>query len=290
MFLIVAQRNSFKIAASELRVTPGAISHQVRVLEDSLGVKLFARRNNSIELTEAGSKLMQQALPGIHILNASLDNVTQDAHELRVQVSMSLATRWLIPKLGLFKKQNPLSHVRIESIFGIGVGPNPDVDVASSYYKRDEMPKGATILFEDKCRPYLSPALLSDIADPTDLTSVPALQCSEGNWDWELWLRDSGLTETNLNITGRFDLDDAALRAAIAGMGMVLASGFMIQDDIATNRLCPLPHSAEVTLGFYVIHQSNRETGLSKRFVQWLGAVDPLSTFGCITKKLQDGS
>lgn len=262
---------SIKHAAAELSVTPGAVSHQIKLLEESLGIHLFIRRNNSIDLTQPVSLLFQQSTPGFDILNAALGNVSRDANELRIQVSMSLATRWLIPKLDSFKKQNRTSRVRLETVFEIDQRPSPEADVTIGYCKRHELHRDAQVLFEDICRPYLSPTLISEISDLDDLASIPALQCAEGNWDWRMWLADSGLTETRLNFTEHFDLDDSALRAAVAGMGMVLTSPFMIEDEIADGRLCPLPRSTEAKLGFYTLQTNGSDTGLSRRFLHWLG-------------------
>lgn len=273
VFLIVAQHMSLKQAAAELHVTPGAVSHQIKTLEQTLGVSLFTRRNNAIDLTDAGSRLLQQSMPGFHILNAALGDVARDVDDLCIRVSMSLATRWLIPKLGLFKKQNRKARIRVETVFDIDQQPSPQAHVTIGYYKRHEIPKGAHILYEDICRPYLSPSLLSEIPDPSDLTAIPALQCTDRNWDWEMWLADSGAADAQLNFAGQFDLDDAALRAAATGMGMVLTSAFMITDEIADGRLCPLPNAAEVGLGYYTLHTNDYDTALSRRFVRWLATI-----------------
>lgn len=270
VFLAVAERSSMKDAAQHLGVTAGAVSHQVRTLEDALGVKLLARNNNSVEMTPAGRQLLQDALPGAKVLNAAIDRVRRDANELRVQVTLSLATRWLVPKLHLFQQRNPQARVRIETSFGIDQVPDPDADVSVQYYRRGQLPEGAEVLFNDMSRPYLSPNLLSAHAGVSDIRAFPALQTGEGNWDWTLWLLQAGLDASDLNLAARFDVDDTALRAAIAGLGMVLMSEFMIADDLAEGHLCPLPNAPVALLGHYVIHQNAHETGLSRRFTKWL--------------------
>lgn len=267
VFLGVAERGSIKLAADAMNVTPGAISHQVRTLEDGLGVKLLRRTNNSIALTPAGQQLLQDALPGTALLNAAIDRVRRDANELRVQVSLTFATRWLVPRLHHFQQRNPNAKIKIETTFGIERGPNPDADVSIEYVRRGQASVSADILFEDICRPYVSPKLL---LTHKDFASLPALQSAEGNWDWALWKKHAGLEGVPLKLAARFDVDDAALRAAIAGLGMVLTSEFMIEDDLAEGHLCPMPNSAKVALGAYVIHQSTRQTGLSQRFTDWL--------------------
>ncbi len=273
VFLIAAQHLSIKRAAELLLVTPGAVSHQIKALEQSLGTQLFLRRNNAIELTDAGTRLFRQSTPDLQMLHTALENVIRDTNELRVRASMSFSVRWLIPKLHLFKTKNPNANVQVETFYDVDKQPSGAADVTVSYYKHDECPDGACILFSDVCRPYLAPALLSKLADPKDVTSIPALQCTKENWDWQLWMAEADKSDAQLNYAERFDLDDAALRAACAGMGMVLSSEFMVEDALADGLLVPLPASEEINVGCYTLHVGGRETGLSKRFVRWLHSV-----------------
>ncbi|WP_120632587.1 LysR family transcriptional regulator [Ruegeria sp. EL01] len=273
VFLVAAQHSSIKQAAELLLVTPGAISLQIKALEQSLGVQLFMRHNNAIELTDVGTQLYQQSAPSLQALHAAFNNVIRDTNELRVRASMSFAVRWLIPKLHLFKAQNPNANVQVETFYDVDQQPGGTADVTIGYYRRDECPDGVPILFNDICRPYLAPELLSGLADSKDFASIPALQCTKGNWDWNLWLAETNSSDVMLNYAERFDLDDAALRAACAGMGMVLTSAFMVEDAVADGRLVPLPESEEIDVGFYTLHIDGLETGMSKRFVRWLHGI-----------------
>nr|WP_299800756.1 LysR substrate-binding domain-containing protein [uncultured Ruegeria sp.] len=204
------------------------------------------------------------------MLHTALEDVVRDTNELRVRSTMSFAVRWLIPKLHLFKSKNPNASVQVETFYDIDNPPTGTADVTISYFKRDKCPDGARILFHDVCRPYLAPGLLSKLVDPLDVASIPALQCTKGNWDWQLWLAEADKSDMQLNFAEHFDLDDAALRAASAGMGMVLTSDFMVENDVAEDRLVPLPNSKDINVGYYTLRVDGRETGLSKRFVRWL--------------------
>ncbi|MEO0330044.1 MAG: LysR family transcriptional regulator [Pseudomonadota bacterium] len=273
VFLMVAQHMSIKKAAELLGVTPGAVSHQIKALEQSLGTQLFVRRNNAIELTDVGTQLFRQSAPSLQLLNSALEDVIRDTNELRVRASTSFAVRWLIPKLHLFKTKAPNANVQIETFYDLDNPPIGTADVTIGYYKRGECPEGAHILFEDVCRPFLAPTLLAKLIDPKDVVSIPALQCTKGNWDWKLWLAETGKSDVQLSYAECFDLDDAALRAASAGMGMVLTSEFMIENALSEDRIVPLPYSEEINVGCYTLQVSGRETGLSKRFVRWLQSV-----------------
>lgn len=270
VFLIAARHLSIKKAAKLLLVTPGAVSHQIKTLEQSLGTQLFVRRNNAVELTDEGTRLFRQSAPDLQILHAALEDVIRDTNELRVRASMTFAVRWLIPKLHLFKAKNPKANVQVETFYDVDKHSLGTADVTVGYYRREECPDDVSILFNDVCRPYLAPALLTKLTDPKDVTSIPALQCTKGNWDWQLWLAKVGRSDAQLNYVERFDLDDAALHAASAGMGMVLASEFMVENARADGHLVPLPASEEIHVGYYTLHVGGRETDLSKKFVRWL--------------------
>lgn len=270
VFLITARHASMKLAADELLVTPGAVSHQIKSLERSLGTKLFVRSNNAIELTDAGTLLAQKASPGLQLLHASLRDIIRDTNVLRVRASMSFAVRWLIPKLHLFKMMNPAANIEVETFFDDNRQLAGNADVTIAYYREGERPVGVGDLFDDVCRPYLSPALLSKLADPRDLASIPAIQCAKENWDWHLWLEKSVPHDVQLNFADRFDSDDAALRAACAGLGMILSSKLMVETELSDGRLVPLPGCTEFRAGCYTLQIGLHETDLTRKFVRWL--------------------
>lgn len=266
VFLLAARSLSLTQAAAQLGVTPGAVSHQIRALETTLGVALFHRSNNAISLTAEGAALAREAVPGLAVLSGAIANVSRSAQELTVQAPTTFATRWLIPRLDGFRKKASGAVIRLDTQEA-RPGADPLCDVTLTYYRQGDLQDGAEILFEDRCQPYLSPRLLETTRDPGDLSAIPALQCTQGNWDWRMWLDGA---DTPLRFAGHFDIDDAALRAAVAGLGMVLASDFMIQDDIAEGRLCPVPGQPSRILGYYALERGARETGLRESFVRWL--------------------
>lgn len=275
VFLLAARHKSFKTAALELGVTPGAVSHQVRQLEDRLGTRLFLRANNAITLTEAGTRLTEEAAPGLALLHGALDRLCTQTQNLSVAVSATFAARFLIPRLDRFKKRYPKATIRFETLKHAGLITDSDAEVVVSYIPGTHVPDNASILFADACRPYLAPALLDGLGRSPALSGVPALQCTTDNWDWIAWHRQAGRSDQPLTFGSQFDLDDTALRAAVAGMGMVLAAGFLIEDDLEAGRLCAFPNTREITIGYYVIHQQTHETDLSRAFVAWLRSERP---------------
>lgn len=269
-FAAAAEAQGFGPAAARLGVTPGAVSHQIRALEAALGTQLFRRRTNAVTLTEAGERLFRQSAPGLLILERALREVQAGASDISVQVPLTLAIRWLIPGLDRFRARHPGLRIRIETLTGSGLPPGPPADVALAYHPIGTVPDGAEVFLEDRCRPFLSPGLLARLPTPGDLATIPALQGTETNWDWQVWLAASGQPGTRLDIAGRFDLDDAAMRAAIAGLGMTLAPDFAVQDDVAAGRLVPLPGAPEVLLGLYTLHIPPGAPPQVHRFTDWL--------------------
>ncbi|MEM7428303.1 MAG: LysR family transcriptional regulator [Pseudomonadota bacterium] len=274
VFAIAAEYRSIKQAAAELGLTPGAVSHQVRALEDGLGVRLFARSNNSIELTDAGALLFERGLAGLRVIDDAVAAVTREASELCVQAPLTLAVRWLIPRLEEFRERHPTARVSVETYGAPEPPPGGDADIQIAYHPAVTEPPDEDLLLRDDCRPYLSPDLLSRLGEAATLSEVPALQCTLANWDWKMWLDLSGQGQAKLKYAERFDVDDAGLRAAVAGMGMVLAPHFMIADDVAAGRLSPFPGAPEIALGFYTVRHGRRDTGLSLSFVRWLRSLE----------------
>ena len=269
VFLMAARHLSIRRAAQDLSVTPGAVSHQIRSLERALGVELFERRNNAIALTEAGQRLVQQAEPGLHILRRALDDLASEAGGVRVRASMSFAMRWLIPRLHLFKARHPDVQIHLETVFDITSGVDSAADVTLLYCRGDALPPGAEVLFDDLCCPYVAPDLLGR-SDAVDLGSIPALQCAKGNCDWQLWQKRTGRQGSDLHFTERFDLDDAAIRSAALGLGMVLTTQMMIEDELDQGRLVPVPGCDAASIGSYAMLAGPRDTGTSRRFQNWL--------------------
>jgi LysR family glycine cleavage system transcriptional activator len=273
VFVVAADCGSFKLAASRLGVTPGAISRQVQNLEAALGCALFDRANNAIRLTEAGDQLLRDAAPGLRILSRAVEQVVNAEQQVTVSVSTTLAALWLVPMLERFRNSWPDIKVRIDTS-----SPEPDMsrgwDLAVQYVPEEAAQPDQEVLLEDRSRPYLSPGLLATLEAGWTLSDVPALQCAEGNWDWKLWLRKAGWSGTSLSFAGHFDLDHVALRAAIAGMGMVLASEFIVRDDVRAGRLIALPDTPDIVVGHYVLKTNEPASAPARRFARWLRSLD----------------
>lgn len=301
VFEVAARNGSLKSAAGELSVTPGAVSHQIKSLEAGLGVVLFERRNNAVILTDAGRQFLDDVSTPLRTIARAADALQRSANEVVVRLSVSLAVRWLIPRLESFKTRHPLIRIRLETTHNAEVPLSPDVDLAITYRRsaarRAEAALesrgrqgAAELLMSEDCRPVLSPALLakSGYRQLADIASIPVLSATQDDWDWALWSRcleagesigpvaepkpgSRGITEpADIQVVDRFDTDDAAIHGAVAGMGMVLMPPVMTLREIEAGSLVELPGAPSAVLGAYELLTTARPRPVVEKFRRWL--------------------
>jgi LysR family glycine cleavage system transcriptional activator len=271
VFTTVARTGSLTAAGAELGVTPGAVSHQLKKLEDGLGVSFFRRGNNSVSLTDVGERFYQEVAPAIGLIEHSAEALSRDENEITVQASMSLAVRWLIPALDRFRAVCPKARVRVEtSPTPEGFAAMPVSDVSIRYFRAIEpIPEGWELLERDFARPVVSPTLLAKSLERRE--TLPALICAAGNWDWKLWCEISGVSLAEISFAHEFDTDDAALHACVAGLGMVLAPPILIAKETRSGALVSLPGYKPVEIGSYR-YQRRADSRIVRQFCNWINA------------------
>lgn len=272
VFEVAARLGSLKAAASELAVTPSAVSHQIKTLEDALGVSLFRRRNNAVALSDAGRRFYADAAPGIAMIVQSAKALRRSADELVVRASVSVAVRWLIPVLEAFKPQWPGVHIRLETTHMAQAELTPAVDLALGYLRRGQSAGEAELLIRDIRRPVLAPGLLADspYRGFADIDCLPALSGWEVDWDWHAWSSAAGLDPDRIRPVHAFDTDDAAIHGAVAGLGMVLAPPFMTMREVSMGTLVALPDAPAIELGGYWLLSNKRPRRVVEKFHAWL--------------------
>lgn len=272
VFTVAAHHRSIALAGAELGVTPSAVSHQIKRLELDLGIKLFTRRNNAIGLTEEGRRLHEDATAAIAMIDRSAESLRRNANEIIIRVSMSIAVRWLIPALEGFKRRYPEARVRVESLHLGQATLGSSADMAISYHRAGSGEVEGELLAGDFSRPVLSPTLLaaSGYHGRQDIARVPALKCTRENWDWQMWAARNGFAADAVRIAHEFDTDDAALHAAVAGLGMVLAPALMTRTEIASGALVELPGFEPVELGSYRLILRTVPSRMARNFRDWL--------------------
>lgn len=271
VFTTVARTGSLTAAGVELGVTAGAVSHQLKKLEDELGVSFFRRGNNSVTLTDAGKRFYEEAAPAVALIERSAEAMYRDENEISVQASMSLAVRWLIPALDRFRAVCPKARVRVEtSPTPEGFAAMPISDVSIRYFRAIEpVAEGWELLERDFGRPVISPSLLAKSLERQE--TLPALICAAGNWDWKLWCEENGVSLATISFAHQFDTDDAALHACVAGLGMVLAPPILVAKEIRSGALVDLPGYDPVEIGSYR-YQRRSDSRVARQFCNWIHA------------------
>jgi len=249
-FEAAARHLSFTRAAEELNVTPGALSHQIRGLEEFLGMPLFERKTRAIALTPQGRSLYPGLQAGFGLIRDAVASLraTPDNRVLVISTPPGLTSKWLVPRLYRFTDAHPEIDVRVSS------SPAPvnfltegvDIAIRSLPLPREDDP---ALSYEELTKvglaPVCSPRLIAKFG-PLDaegtLARVPlihddSLVGKRGVATWADWLRAAGVNGGDIGRGLRFTSADHALDAAVEGAGVLLTHLLLAYDDLRSGRL-----------------------------------------------------
>ncbi|PJI39061.1 LysR substrate-binding domain-containing protein [Ferrovibrio sp.] len=244
-FEAAARHLSFKAAADELGVTPTAISHQLRLLEDSIGQRLFVRQIRKVTLTPAGEALYPVLRDGLDSFALTLERLRAGPQRQRLTLSATPAfvARWLLPRLGDWQARHPEIDLHLHAseapvdFSGIGTGGSAD---AAIRYGRGNWPDlHSELLLPSLFAPVASPRL--KLRKPADLNNQTLL-----HFDWRLrrrdtptWKRWADEADVELDVAGglRFSDESHAIQAAIAGQGVALLGLPLVAAELASGAL-----------------------------------------------------
>lgn len=276
-FAETGRHQSLKKAAEVMGVTSGAVSQQIRQLEERLGVTLFTRTRYGVRLTEAGAKVHPALVLAFDQIASSLETLEaiNARPTLTISTVPSFAASWLVPRLGRFTSRYPQVEVRVEATANLVELHRDRVDVAIRHGLGEYPGLVAEHLMAPVLLPVASPALLAagpPLREPGDCLAYPLLQDSD-RADWQLWLRAMGVDDDPGAGRGvSFEDDFLLVRAAIAGQGLALVRDVYAVDDIAAGRLAlALDRPWPTTFAYYAVTLP----GALKRepvraFVDWL--------------------
>jgi LysR family glycine cleavage system transcriptional activator len=277
-FEAAARHLSFRAAAEELTVTQSAISHQVAELERRLGVPLFVRTNRRVELTEAGAlyqPYVREAFDRI-AQGTSLVTLGAPSRELDVQVYVTVAVRWLIPRLYSFTSAHPEVKVRLNTSHLDWEFAEGESDVAMVCTDRPERPGvHATPLFDATLVAVCSPAIAHagmGLRQPADLVNHSLLQLYTAVDEAHEWLTAAGVPQITGSGTVRFDSYLLAIEAAIDGQGVAIVPSFLVGADLRTNRLvAPFDVKVPQPRSWYLMCRNEQvEQAPVRQFRDWL--------------------
>jgi LysR family transcriptional regulator, glycine cleavage system transcriptional activator len=251
-FEAVARHMSFGKAARELSVTPGALSQQVRLLEDYYGVKLFRRHNRRISLTDEAAAVMTDLETGFDRLSAAVLKLQSHGGGglITVTAPPTLALKWLVHRLGDFAHAHPNIEVNLDSTDRIVELRREGVDLAIRYGRADYPGLRTETLAEETLTPACAPSYLQthDLRQPSDLLHAALIHdrtlADHASFPtWVTWLAQAGVEGEPSQGALHFSSSVTAIQAALDGHGVVLGRSLTIEEDVAAGRLAtPFPH------------------------------------------------
>jgi DNA-binding transcriptional LysR family regulator len=257
-------------------VTPSAVSHLLRQLEQRLGVPLLLRKGRGHELTDEGVSLAAAVGPNLLGINDALDGFRRRGSELRISLLSSFAVHWLIPRLAGFQARHPdielllststrvvdLATDAFDCAIRLGRGGWPGVMTDTLY--REELVVA--------CSPHWPAA--RRIKAPRDLTRATLLHARARRQDWRHWFKAAGVRDARTRSGPILETRALAIQAAIARMGAVVIDPRFIEAELAAGQLTlPFPLRVALDDTYWLVWRTGREASRPvAAFRRWLAA------------------
>jgi LysR family glycine cleavage system transcriptional activator len=249
-FEAAARHLSFKRAAEELHVTPTAISHQIRQLEQAIGTSLFERRTRQVVLTPEGHVLLPVLTDGFDSFARAIEGLSRKGRRSVVTLSATpaFAAKWLVPRLAAFRKARPDIDLTLLATLDVVDVKSGAADLALRYGRSPYPDLTAEPLTIDRFAPVAAPRLR--LKKPGDLRSATLIhsdwrRSDPRNPTWRHWLKIAGLDGIDPRAGLRFSDETHAIQAAVAGNGIALHSLLLVQEELATGTLV-IPFGPEI--------------------------------------------
>jgi LysR family glycine cleavage system transcriptional activator len=247
-FEAAARHLNFTRAADELGLTPAAVSHQIKEIEDQLDLVLFTRTSRTIRLTEAGSVLHDASIDALDLLSRAVSRarkMTRGTSLLKVTLDAQFATKWLMRRVDDFRQQKPGIELRFDITYDVRDFERDDVDIGIRFGTGKYPGIIAHRLFENIIIPVCSPALLVSgppLREPRDLFNhtLAHIEWSRQGvtWpNWSMWMHAAGVDDFDDSRTLVFGSSTDATQAALDGNAVALADFAMVANDLSQGRL-----------------------------------------------------
>lgn len=283
-FDTVARLQSFKAAAEELYVTPAAVSHQIRILEESLGIKLFARENNSISLTNEGKNLYPKVQRAFDLLRSSIAEMKSSKQDKRLKVTAGPAftSRWLAKHASQFSILHPSISIEMDASLTIFDFRKNGVDVAIRFGNKLELDNVNILpLVEEAVVPVISAKVVEKMGRPFTLDDLSKSQLihdkslsmvKNDSLSWSDWFEIAGVKRADASQGMYFNHGDHAIQAVIDGEGVGLVRVVLATADIKSGRLIvPFGPIIPSGLNFSIVYRKNTSKQEEiQMFIDWL--------------------
>ena len=287
-FTEAASSGSFKLAANALNVSESAVSRQVRHLEEFLTQPLFERVGRGVSLTEQGHRLLAVSAPALQQISQVTEEFLGEPQQLNLSATTSFAIRWLMPRLAGFETGDGGVPVTLQA------GKSPletaggrcDASIiyllGNPYEREAAVPPDSHLFMVEWLLPVCAPGYLpqSGPIAPAELTGHRLIFNEPTGRDWRLWLRRVSGAQADFSTAMRFEHDDTAIHAAVAGHGIALGNIAYMANEIAMGSLVPAVDHAPVAAGGHYLHlpPDRARQAHVRAFAQWLratAAADP---------------
>lgn len=280
-FDAAARLKSFKKAAEELHVTPTAVSHQIKALEENLETLLFERQTRAVKLTREGELLSDTTFNVFRQLTYTVNEIVNSKEMLTISTTSSFASMWLIPNLDKFYDANPGIDISIQTgEQKVNVVRDRRVDLAIRYGQYDPVQPHATKLVTEKFGMYATRAYLDELTalDDAQLLETAWVNKSLPSITWEALFTQHGCEESYLGCTVRcFDQEHHVIQAALASQGIALVSAILVRNALKQQWLVPFANDTlqgeiEGLTYYLVVPPHNQRNKNVAAFVKWLSS------------------
>ena len=276
-FDTAAAQSSLSRAAKTLGVTHGAVSRQIKQLEQYLGVQLLYRRPNGVEVTNAGEQLHMATRQAFSALQIGVRGVkrAQDRRSVTISLSASLATKWLVPKLPAFRAQHPGITMFLDTNDDVIDFADSEVDVALRYGVPNWGELHFELLVDEELIVVASPSLVANETVPMTPSAIARLPLLHDHFNtaWEIWADAVGLARSHLgSLEVKFGDSAVLITAAIDGQGVALARRLLVEDDLENGRIVRLDDST-LSLDralYFVCRPGDRDRPTIRSLRNWL--------------------
>ena len=254
-FEAAARHESFTRAADELCVTQGAVSQQVKALEDELGVRLFTRAHQRLILTEAGRDYLVVVRDALDRISVGTERLLQRQNTgvLTVSTSPDFAAKWLVHRLGRFTQGHPEIDLRVSATLHHVDFASEEVDLAVRHGDGIWPGLDTVRLCTEQLFPVCSPRLLPKGSNLADLAKSTLLHL-DSRMDWIKWLEAVGVEARDLKHGPVLNRASMVIDAAIDGQGIALARTTLAAADVLTGRLIrPVPHALPLAKSYWIV-------------------------------------
>lgn len=234
---------NFTKASEELFVTQGAVSRQIKRLEEDLGRPLFHRDGPNIELTPLGAAYRDAIIEGLAVIRRGTARVRKQAATptLTLSVLPSFATLWLVPRIVAFQQEHPDLELRLACSYDlVDFHRTPEIDAAIRFGRGNWPGVFAERLFDSEVFPVCSPALLkgnSPFRSKSEILDYPLIHATEAMDDWERWFAAADIEYPKQQPTTRYGDHMALQQAAMEGQGITLARSSLVETNLRSGRL-----------------------------------------------------